>query len=111
MTLGKVLRALGGQIRMRKYIRARSKFFDGIINWPDGILLLRPYAYAEAFGLESSRVKIMCKEGMLPHLFDGETYLIVVDTRKFGEAGKFAGSSWADNRPLFPLWRGGRYEL
>jgi hypothetical protein len=92
---------------MRKYIRARSKFFDGIINWPDGILLLRPYAYAEAFGLESSRVKIMCKEGMLPHLFDGETYLILIDNRKFGEGGKFTFPRSPGHGPIFPLWRRG----
>ena len=92
---------------MRKYIRARSKFFDGIINWPDGILLLRPYAYAEAFGLESSRVKMMCKEGMLPHLFDGETYLILIDNRKFGEGGKFTPPRSPEYGPIFPSWRGG----
>jgi hypothetical protein len=91
---------------MRKFIRARSKFFDGIIDWPDGILLLRPYAYAEAFGFESSRVKRMCREGELPHLFDGETYLIVIDTRKFGEGGKFAVSFSPDRPPTFPLWKG-----
>lgn len=95
---------------MRKFIRSRSKFFDGIIQWHKGVSLARPYAYAQAFGGEASQIKKMCKEGKLPHLFDGETYLIVVDNREFGEGGKFVSPSFPSNGPGFPLWKGGRNE-
>lgn len=93
---------------MRKPRKAQSRFFDPIANWPEGIMLVRPYAYAEMVGIHASQVKEMCKRRELPHLFDGDTYLIPIDTRLSGRGGRFTPSRRHLNASLFPRWKTGR---
>ena len=95
---------------MRKFNRARSSFFDPIAKWSEGVFLVRPYAYANAFGLESTQVRQMCKDGYLPHLYDGDTYLILIDNRDFGDGGQFTRPRSVHSYPLFPRWKGKRNE-
>lgn len=110
MKHGNFSKADSGAIEMRKFNRARSNFFDPIAKWSDGVFLVRPYAYANAFGLDSNQVRQMCKDGFLPHLYDGDTYLILIDSRDFGDGGQFTQPRSAHSHPLFPRWKGKRHE-
>jgi hypothetical protein len=95
---------------MYKFKRGQSKFFDPIIKFSDGTFLVRPYSYGNAFNIDASRVKEMCKSGELPHLFDGETYLILIDERTQGDGGRFTQPRSMYAPPLFPRWKGKRNE-
>lgn len=108
MRLGDFSPAANGVPSMRKFNRARSSFFSPIINLEEGVFFVRPYAYAKAFSLESREVREMCRNGSLPHFYDGETYLIIIDMRDHGEGGQFAKPRSPFSDPLFPRWRGKR---
>jgi hypothetical protein len=90
---------------MYKFKRARSPFFDPIIKFSNGTFLVRPYSYGNAFNIDASQVKEMCRKGLLPHLYDGETYLILIDERDKGEGGRFTQPRSKYAPPLFPRWR------
>ena len=94
---------------MSKFRRARSPFFDPIIKFSNGTFLVRPYSYGNAFNIDASQVKEMCRNGLLPHLRDDETYLILIDERDQGKGGRFTQPhKYAP--PLFPRWRGKKNE-
>ena len=95
---------------MYKFNRAQSPFFDPIIKLSNGTFLVRPYSYGNTFNIDASRVKEMCRKGLLPHLYDGETYLILIDERDQGDGGGFTQPRSKDGPPLFPRWRGKKNE-
>ncbi len=95
---------------MYKFNRARSRFFDPIIKLSEGTFFVRPYSYGNAFNIDASRVKEMCKSGELPNFYDGETYLILIDERTQGDGGQFTQPRSIYAHPLFPRWKGKRNE-
>ncbi len=95
---------------MYKFNRARSNFFDPIIKLSDGTFLVRPYSYGNAFNIDAIQVKDMCRKGLLPHFYDGETYLILIDERTQGDGGQFTQPRSIYAPPLFPRWKGKRNE-
>lgn len=95
---------------MRRFKRARSHFFDPIVKFSNGTFLVRPYSYGNAFNIDASQVKEMCRKGLLPHLYDGDTYLILIDERTQGDGGQFTQPRSKYASPLFPRWKGKRNE-
>lgn len=95
---------------MRRFKRARSQFFDPIVKFSNGTFLVRPYSYGNAFNIDASQVKEMCKKGLLPHLYDGDTYLILIDERTQGDGGQFTQPRSKYAPPLFPRWKGKLHE-
>lgn len=108
--LGNSLRVVRKEIMMRRFKRARSHFFDPIIKFSNGTFLVRPYSYGSAFNIDASQVKEMCRQGLLPHLYDGDTYLILIDERTQGDGGQFTQPRSKYAPPLFPRWKGKRNE-
>lgn len=95
---------------MPKFNKAQSNFFDPLISLSDGTFLVRPYSYGKVFGIEADQVREMCKNGLLPHLYDGDTYLILIDEREHGKGGRFTAPRSKFSPPVFPRWRGKKNE-
>lgn len=110
MRLGSSSKVGRREIQMSKFKRARSHFFDPIIKLTDGTFLVRPYSYGNVFNIDASRVKEMCRNGLLPHFYDGDTYLILIDERIQGEGGQFTQPRSRYAPPIFPRWKGKRNE-
>ena len=109
MRHGNSLKVARKEIKMRRFKRAHSRFFDPIIKFSNGTYLVRPYSYGNTFNIDASQVKEMCRKGLLPHLYDGETYLILIDERTQGDGGQFTQPrKYAP--PLFPRWKGKKNE-
>jgi hypothetical protein len=109
MKLGNSSRVARKRAKMYKFKRAQSPFFDPIIKLSNGTFLVRPYSYANAFNIAACQVKEMCRNGLLPHFFDGDTYLILIDERDQGDGGRFTQPRHK-YAPLFPRWRGKKNE-
>ena len=96
---------------MLKLKETRSRFFDPLIKWLDGIYLVSPATYAEAFNMELDRVLQECEDKKIPFMWDGESILILMDDRdvaKGGLGGKFTEPPFPYRELLFIQWRGGR---
>lgn len=88
---------------MRKLHLARSDFFDPILNLPDGVHLLAPYAIRPLVGSVADRLSLTS----VPRFWDGERWLTLVDYREegFGSGGKYFTTNRRGNDP-FPDWKG-----
>ncbi len=88
---------------MRKLHIARSDFFDPILNLPDGVHLLAPYAIRPLVGSLADRLKY----SSIPRLWDGERLLTLVDHREgpYGLGGKYYTRNRRGDDP-FPDWKG-----
>jgi hypothetical protein len=91
---------------MPKLHRATSNFIQPIIRLESGIELVRPYAAAKLTGHTSQCIRYFCETKQLPFIWDGETELIFVDYRTFGEGGKFSEKDYRRNFPFLPKWSG-----
>ena len=88
---------------MRKLHIARSEFFDPILNLPEGVHLLAPYAIRPLIGSVADRLEYRS----IPRLWDGERLLTLVDHRE--ESYGFGGKYYTKNRggvDPFPDWKG-----
>ena len=88
---------------MRKLHIARSDFFDPILNLPEGVHLIAPYAIRELIGTRADRLS----HRSIPQLWDGDRWLSLVDYRE-GPNG-FGGKYYTTNRrgwDPFPEWKG-----
>jgi hypothetical protein len=96
---------------MLKLKETRSRFFDPLIKWLDGVYLVSPATYAEAFNMEIDQVLQQCEDKVIPFAWDGESILIPMDDRdvaKGGMGGKFTEPSFPYREILFIQWRGRR---
>jgi hypothetical protein len=93
----------GRKAIMPKLHIARSEFYDPILNLPDGVHLLAPYAIRPLVGCLEDRITA----NSIPRLWDGERWLTLVDHRE-GPHG-FGGKYFTKNRrgeDPFPAWKG-----
>ena len=72
---------------MPKLHIARSEFYDPILNLPEGVHLLAPYAIRPLVGCLEDRITA----NSIPRLWDGERWLTLVDHREgpYGFGGKY----------------------
>ena len=106
MKFGRLCKARKEAKRMPKLHRATSNFIQPIIKLESGIELVRPYAAAKLTGYTSECIRHFCETKQLPFIWDGETELIFVDSRTFGEGGKFSEKDYSSNFPFLPKWNG-----
>lgn len=88
---------------MPKLHIASSDFFDDILNLPEGIHLLAPYAFRPLVGSLADRVTMTS----VPRLWDGDRWLTLVDHREgpYGHGGKYVTTN-RYGRERFPGWKG-----
>ena len=91
---------------MTSFPVGHSDFIDPLFTLPNGVSLVRPYSAAKIVGSHSSNIKQSCFERRMPHIWDGETYLIFVDQRYEGEGGRFVPQRRVHGHLRFPDWRG-----
>ena len=88
---------------MPKLHIARSEFFDPILNLPEGVHLVAPYAIRPLVGAMADRLIWRS----IPRLWDGERTLTLVDYREgpHGLGGKYLSKNRRGDEP-FPDWKG-----
>jgi hypothetical protein len=90
---------------MRTWGNIDSNFLDPIVHLENDVLLVRPFMASIHLRYTTSTIEALCEQKLLPHVWDGERYLVFIDSREVGNGGKFSLPKSTNEHQLVATWK------
>lgn len=91
---------------MAKLHVTTSPFLSPLMSPVDGVYWVRHYAAANLMNMHVEVFRHYVSQNPVPHFYDGERILYLVDHRDSGNGGKFVSTNRFGTSP-FPGWKRG----